>query len=391
MNDKEKLFDNIEKPFEYLKRKNGGTFEKEVIRNWYISRYYVLKKLKGIETVDPIMPESNKYLQAVIMGDSAQMLSVARQIALQAHYLNFNEDADDDKARHRTVLSFVTQAPGIIDRLCAEEYLFNLPQYCKYVEYENKPVNEDSYIDMEIHVVKDFPKQAENAIMLVVEEEEVKRFFEMVNDDDNNIFSIDTRKAYYTSQSYRIGEVIDNLPSENIHDVNRYTMALNVYQKTLMKPPKNLFENVGKESEQYQIKEILSNIFCADCFESKANVINELSKGDAKKERMLWGIHNDVLSKCEHARWNVEKLIMGYRPLNREEHYHDEMLHVQFMSKEKQKNYRKRLKCDDNILAHIDLCSYRDLRRIHPENLKYDSFLMLAIPKILKRTGNTGK
>jgi hypothetical protein len=87
----------------------------------------------------------------------------------------------------------------------------------------------------------------------------------------------------------------------------------------------------------------------------------------------------------EHARWIVEKLIMGYRPLNEGERYHDETLHAQFKNKEKRKKYRDSLKRNDQDPAHIDLCSYRDLRRINPDDMKYDSFLMLAIPKILKR------
>ena len=34
---------------------------------------------------------------------------------------------------------------------------------------------------------------------------------------------------------------------------------------------------------------------------------------------------------------------------------------------------------------HIDLCSYRELRRVNPDDMKYDCFLMLAIPKILEK------
>ena len=42
--------------------------------------------------------------------------------------------------------------------------------------------------------------------------------------------------------------------------------------------------------------------------------------------------------------------------------------------------YRKRLK---NNGIHIDLCSYRDLRRINPGDMKYDCFLMIAMPRII--------
>ena len=97
---------------------------------------------------------------------------------------------------------------------------------------------------------------------------------------------------------------------------------------------------------------------------------------------MLWAKYNEALSKSEHARWVVEKLIMGFRPLNEEERLEDETLST---NKKRRKEYRDSLKKNPAKLAHIDLCSYSDLRRVNPDDLKYDSFLMLAIPKILEK------
>ena len=33
---------------------------------------------------------------------------------------------------------------------------------------------------------------------------------------------------------------------------------------------------------------------------------------------------------------------------------------------------------------HIDICSYKDLRRVNPGDMKYDFFLMLAMPQIMR-------
>ena len=49
------------------------------------------------------------------------------------------------------------------------------------------------------------------------------------------------------------------------------------------------------------------------------------------------------------------------------------------------KEYRDSLKKEIGERAHIDLCSYSDLRRVNPDDMKYDSFLMLAIPNILAK------
>ena len=49
------------------------------------------------------------------------------------------------------------------------------------------------------------------------------------------------------------------------------------------------------------------------------------------------------------------------------------------------KQYRNRMKKNASDPVSVDICSFAELRRINPGDMKYDSFLMLAIPKILKR------
>ena len=83
-----------------------------------------------------------------------------------------------------------------------------------------------------------------------------------------------------------------------------------------------------------------------------------------------------AMAKCEHARWNVEKLILGFSTLTPEELYEDNR---RFGSS--RNSYRKELK---KKAHHIDLCSYHHLQRINPADMKYDCFLMLAMVRILK-------
>ena len=59
----------------------------------------------------------------------------------------------------------------------------------------------------------------------------------------------------------------------------------------------------------------------------------------------------------------------------------EEKLHDAFIFGAERRAYRKKLKQNG---IHIDLCSYRDLRRMNPVNMKYDCFLMMAMPRILK-------
>ncbi len=362
---------NIEKPFEYLRRKDGSLFSSDIIKNWYKARAFVLERLKNVAFKD----DERHHLHVVLKSDSGLMLSVARQVALSAHYLNYDEEKKDN----RTVITIVSNSTQIEETLQREEYLCNLLCLCKWT-HDKVIQNADSYIDIEINIVNDCA-EIESEYVKVIEETEVITFFNSKLEDE--ICSIDTRKAVYSGRMYNLGTLIDNLPAENIHDANRYALALDVFQfEQLQKPLVSLIIDTKWKEDQIRVKNGLSNVFCADCFGSRASSIELYREDKKQKNTDLWAKYNEVLSKSEHARWIVEKLIMGFRPLNGEERLEDEKLAVY---KKKRKGYRDRLKKDLNKLAHIDLCSYADLRRINPDDLKFDSFLMLAIPNILAK------
>ena len=99
-------------------------------------------------------------------------------------------------------------------------------------------------------------------------------------------------------------------------------------------------------------------------------------KGNGKE--LLDAKNLEHLSKAEHARWNVEKLIYGYRPYTAEERYKDECL---FVDNAKLKAERARMKNEQK--AHIDICSSTELKRIDYDNIKYDCFIVLANNEIL--------
>ena len=86
------------------------------------------------------------------------------------------------------------------------------------------------------------------------------------------------------------------------------------------------------------------------------------------------------LSKSEHARWVVEKLIMGFRPLTERER-----LEAEYLFGAERRQLFNQLKKNPKDPIHVDLCSFAQLRRINPYDMKYDSFLMLAIPGILQK------
>lgn len=368
----------MEKPFEYLRRQeNGKPFEKDVVRNWYIARAYVLETLKDV----CVTPDSRFHLHVVVTNDSPLMLSIVRQVALSAHYINYNEASDGESCRNRTVITLVSQNPDIIKELEKEEYLFNLPKYCKYIREGATPVNNDSYIDIEIHVVKEYVEEHYNTGEYVIREKDIEDFCRLKEAEGIDIYCIDTRKAIYANRIYYLGDLIENLPAEDIHCAKRYALALDMFQHRMLKEKPKPMINEEDWQNQLTVKEMLSNIFCADCFESRSLGIERCPKSMVSGKDP-WEVNNIALSRSEHARWVVEKLIMGYRPLDESQRYKDESL---YYNNAKKMQYRKSLKKNSKNPAHIDLCSYKDLRRINPDDLKFDSFLMLAIPKILNK------
>ncbi len=377
----------FERPFEYLRRKTnnngdeGAKFGDQIVKNWYRARIFVLNKLGNFA----LRPDDQAHLQVIVTSDSNAMLAIVRQVALIAHYINYDEEKEDEKNRRRTVITIVSQKKGdsILSELRKEENLYHLIDYCKYTVFDAEPVNPNSFIDIEIQILKQCPVvDKNNPNVFVFTESEVE---EVELNEENT--RIDTRKAQYADKMYNLGSEINNIPFEDIHNVDRYSLALSVFQNKVLKKerPKKMVVHEQWEPAQNQIKVLLnlSNILCADCFEIRDHSIRlccpegKMKKKDIKK---LWESNHIQLCLSEHARWNVEKLILGYRPLSFEERSQYEKLQG-----DERKKYAKALKNNWKSPAHIDLCSNADLRRIDPDNMKYDSFLMLGIPQILKK------
>ena len=376
----------METPFEYLKRRaTGEPFDSQTVRNWYIARAFVFDKFKDIA----IAADSDKHLHVVVDGATERMLFVVRQIALMAHFLNYR---DDDAQPLRTVISIVwhgDDSQELWRQLQREELLCNLANECRCVDVDGTVRNADSHVDIELRIVNENDNDNENdgaAILRQVSRAEVDAYFDGAADDDASIFKVDTRKAIYTSRIYDVGSDIFDLPAEDIHNAHRYTLALNVLQYIYLEKPLSDMVNdaIWRQKSPCRVKECVSNILCSDCFELRQRCIGS-------DDMKVWESCNAALSRSEHARWVVEKLILGYRPLNADEHRHDNLLQVQQGGRQLRQQYHAYLKRRNADPAHIDLCSYRDLRRINPDDLKLDSFLMLAIPLIMNKVAEGDK
>ena len=381
----------LEQPFNYLLRKQniqgetygqGETFEEDVVKNWYRARAFVLDRFQHIS----ITPDDGKHLHVIVQGDTPLMLSIVRQVALTAHFANFIEETGSN----RTIVSIIRSGDkDIIKELRKEEFLCHLLDYCKYTVGKNI-VNADSYIDIEFVVLDEKPKiDTETEIEMTIKEDDVISFCNSKKEDE--LYAIDTSKAQYADRMYCLGAEIDNVPYYDIHSVERYSLALDVFLFSKME--KKLGKIVDAEKwkrKDYQTRVLLaiSTIICSDCFITRYNSIRPYWKDGKMTEKQAWENYYDALSKSEHSRWVVEKLVLGFKPLNNSQRLEDE---GNIKNRDKKKQFRKRLKNEWKSPAHIDLCSFSELRRVDPDNMKYDSFIMLGIPEILRKVGEIPK
>ena len=354
---------------------------------WYRARNYVLNVMPALDG-NGIKPDSNKHVHVILENMSDIMLAVARQIALITHYPNY----DEVKGENKTIITFCncdnsekTNAKTITAFNKEKACLGNLLTYCKRTYFDSsktemiKVIQEDNSVlplDVELAFTTEDVEtyrtrvESENDIFTVIWERNIPESYES---------ELDEMKGRLVNMVYSVGKEINNLPSTDNANVERYNIALKTFCYNLK------VENVDEKWQELIPEHKLSSIFCADCFEYRLKSILDIEKKSLCEyvledfETVNKAVRNniDALVKSEHARWNVEKLILGYRPLNAKERFMYECL----FGKEK-KAFKNELKNDYHI--HIDLCSYSELRRVDIGNMKYDHFLILAMPQILR-------
>ena len=361
-----------ENPFIYLQHSSDT-----VVENWYRARKYVLNKLNNTLQLYRDPDKFPKKWHFIVDGDSELMLSVVRHLALYAHFMDYEDYDTYEKLSciNRTLITIVSKSS--VAKIRAElekpEYLGNLPKYCHMIIF-GEAMNQDSYIDIAINIVND-PQHCDaisNGETINIKEDEVllTKYKQ----------EIDTFKAVCAHKAYMLGDEVSNLSYEDIFSVSRYSNALSTFKfKVLLGRPRRLIDEKKWKSDINAVRSGISNVFCSDCFEIRKKGIQIKAKKEKICEEKAWKRFYKELSYCEHNRWVVEKLILGYEPFGIEEIHRFEHLFGDQRNK-----YLKNLKNATQSPKHLDICSNRELRRRDPDSMKYDSFLMLAIPMILR-------
>lgn len=98
------IFSQLQRFYPIINEKSeSGTVKdfSESVENWYVARHYVLDILQFGRF--SISPSSSKHINIIIDSTSDLMLCIARQIALVAHYPNF----DETSGSNRTVITML--------------------------------------------------------------------------------------------------------------------------------------------------------------------------------------------------------------------------------------------------------------------------------------------
>lgn len=109
-----------------------------------------------------------------------------------------------------------------------------------------------------------------------------------------------------------------------------------------------------------------SNIYNANSLWSKLRCIGWDGNGTLSDRQV------DILAATEHARWNMEQLLLGYRPLTDAEQ-------KEVIADLKQKNQKK------GRLAHFDICSFQRLAEIDRYALHFDTGLSKILPEVYQK------
>lgn len=354
---------------------------------------------------DGFVPECNEKAHVIVVGTDRRMLFMLRQAALLAHYLNF----DDETGSNRTTLTLIdTVAKNREDlqatksKVDGEDCLCNLTKECpwSYGMWNGEKVCDNqngSYVDIDLRIVglelsklndylSELLKAGANQRFTLVSYKEVleyinvqgaknqARYFQTYEVPENDIspesadYHIDLDLAKKINVIYLFSNLLGDLQAGDIDNVKYYSQTIHFFIHNIRQ------HDIDKRwNNQTDLCLALSNVYCADGIYSKIRGFHHKNKIDLEKTVSSKLIQ---FAKCEHTRWCVEKLIIGFRAWDAQESYKYEFLYDSEAND--YKNRKKKLE-----RAHIDICSNRTLRRIDIASVKYDNFLMLAIPHII--------
>lgn len=151
---------------------------------------------------------------------------------------------------------------------------------------------------------------------------------------------------------------------------------------------KNAMEEARTEWKKLTIFDKWSNKYLANSFRTKLRSAGCTGTdfiggyGDIRKKIAKAG---DALAECEHNRWNVQQLLMGFRAYTDAEtrKYMDIKSESPVDASRKLKDFKDKMK-KGHEKAHLNICPFSYLDTVDPDAKESDKVFDEAIPEILK-------
>lgn len=320
--------------------------------------------------VRPSMFATNpKFLHVIVEGDSERMLAVAKQMALLAHFPSFREN-DANTVTRITILS----KQGKDDTW--KESFGNL-----FKVNANSSKSLSSWIDIPLDVqielvvwegtADDWRKKQESIEPTVKYEYVIyneKNIAERLPKNKWQIWFNERKRlrlAKRVNCVYEESQRFDLMRADDIENIHEFDVPVRRF----------LRKSVWKVNRQWRAQSMQNRESSFAMADSLLVRIVSLKQMNPKQSCSKTLIENMKAMSCsEHSRWNVEKLINGFRPYMMEEVVENECL-----PKDARRELEMAKKKDPAQYAHIDLCSYDRLCRIDLDSIKYDSFLLRAM------------
>lgn len=129
-----------------------------------------------------------------------------------------------------------------------------------------------------------------------------------------------------------------------------------------------------------------SSSYNADAITTKLRFLG-LDFDTSTIEEMKAKFSNEValaeISEVEHNRWNTEKLLMGFRPVTNSEIEEFNKLRKANASLEDYNNLKRQYKKSWDM-AHLNICSFKQLKEYDAPAVKYDVVMTNAFPAIVE-------
>lgn len=125
-------------------------------------------------------------------------------------------------------------------------------------------------------------------------------------------------------------------------------------------PEKILWKEVDEKWKQLEVAKKWSNMYCAYSFRCKLDSLKAMGGLSEKNVK--------IIAEVEHNRWNVEKLLMGYRRAENDENKY-----------ENKKEYSDNLKKNKDLFIHHDIRPFEnlgDIKQLDYEIAKYMTWIL---------------